>query len=125
MENIIPQRDTALPLPPQRGITCHLCWQRPGLPCTVSQPNGDHLARYITAVRMELMSAAELAALVGGLTVIDDHAIIVERRACWYCDRTGLPLEPCCGHHQGELVCADRAECKDFMLGQLAETRQA
>jgi hypothetical protein len=45
------------------------------------QPHGDHLARYITAVRQELMSAAGLAAVVGGLTVIADHVVILERAA--------------------------------------------
>ena len=124
MQPTIPQ--TTIPSPPQRQISCPQCWQRRFLPCTLSGAPGDHLARYIAATRAGLLSVADLAGVVGGLIVIADHVIVLERRAaCWYCDRTGLPLESCCEHHPDDLVCADRADCKDFALAQLAETRQA
>jgi hypothetical protein len=80
--------------PPQRRISCALCWQSEGRPCTVSGPPGDHLIRYVNAVKLGLLSKAELAAAIGGVEVLADHVILLERRAaCWYCDRTGLPLE--------------------------------
>jgi hypothetical protein len=56
-----------------------LCWQTPGRPCTVSGPPGDHLSRYAAAVRLGLLTKAELAAIVGGLTVVADHVIILEQ----------------------------------------------
>lgn len=64
---------------PARRIRCDLCWAAPGRPCTVSGPAGDHLARLITAVKLGLLSRAELAAIVGGgLEVIADHVMIME-----------------------------------------------
>ncbi len=108
-----------------REVPCSLCLAAPGEPCQRS-PRGDHLVRLVAAVKAGLLTRADLAAVVGVLVVIADHVVILERRAaCWYCDRTGLPLEPCCDHRSGNLVCADRAECSDFVLAQLAETRQA
>jgi hypothetical protein len=38
---------------------------------------------------------------------------------CFYCDRDGQPLEVCCDRHPGDLVCADRAGCRDFILAAL------
>ncbi len=40
--------------------------------------------------------------------------------ACFYCERAGQPLVPCCVWHPDDLVCADRTGCRDFMLAQLA-----
>lgn len=46
---------------------------------------------------------------------------------CWCCGRAGQLLEPCCGHHPGDLVCADRAGCRDYLLAGLraADAREA
>jgi len=105
------------------GARCAGRW--PALSASAIRP-AIHLARLIAAVKAGLLSKAELAEVVGGLTVVADHVVILERRvACWYCERTGQQLEPCCEHHPRDLVCADRADCKDFMMSQLAETRQA
>jgi hypothetical protein len=38
---------------------------------------------------------------------------------CFYCDRDDQFLEQCCGRHPGDLVCADRAGCRDFILAAL------
>ena len=70
-------------LPPAsaaRRLPCDLCWALPGKPCTISGPPGDHLARIITAVKLGLLSRVELAEVVGGLAVIADHVVILERR---------------------------------------------
>lgn len=59
----------------------------------------------MTAVKLGLLSRAELAAIVGGVVVIADHVVIPALwAACRYCDRTGLPLEPCCANAD-EMVC--------------------
>jgi hypothetical protein len=55
---------------------CPQCWQRPGVPCTVSGPPGDHPARYQRAERRGLITRAELAAVVAGLEVTAAHVII-------------------------------------------------
>lgn len=42
---------------------------------------------------------------------------------CFYCGRSGdrplEPLEPCCERHADDLVCADRAGCRDYLLAAL------
>jgi hypothetical protein len=59
-----------------RLANCPQCWQRPGQPCTVSGPPGDHLARYQRAERRGLIGREDLAAVVAGLEVIAAHVII-------------------------------------------------
>ncbi len=61
-----------------RRVNCGQCWQRPGRPCTVSGPPGDHLARYQRAERRGLITRGELAAAVAGLDVIAGHVIILD-----------------------------------------------
>ena len=61
-----------------RRANCPHCWQRPGLPCTVSGPPGDHLARSQRAERRGLIGREDLAAVVAGLEVIAAHVIIRE-----------------------------------------------
>ena len=61
-----------------RRANCPQCWQRPGRPCTVSGPPGDHLARYQRAERRGLITRDELAATVAALDVIAPHVIIRE-----------------------------------------------
>jgi hypothetical protein len=63
-----------------RLLRCDLCWCPPYQPCQ-RQPAGDHLERIITAVKLGLVGRAELAAIVGGLAVIADHVVILERAA--------------------------------------------
>ena len=63
-----------------RRANCPLCWQRPGRPCTVSGPPGDHLARYQRAERRGLITRDELAAVVATLGVIAEHVIIRDGR---------------------------------------------
>jgi hypothetical protein len=65
---------------PVRLIRCDLCWAPPGEACQ-RKPAGDHLARYTAAVKLGLLSRGELAAVVGGLVVIADHVVILERAA--------------------------------------------
>lgn len=65
---------------PARRIKCDLCWSPIGKPCTVSGPPGDHLIRLATAVRLGLLSKAELAAAIAGVEVLADHVMIMEPR---------------------------------------------
>jgi hypothetical protein len=74
-----------IPYPPAatqvaRRLRCDLCWAPPGQACQ-RKPAGDHLERIIAAVRLGLVSRAQLEAIVGGLTVIADHVVILERAA--------------------------------------------
>jgi hypothetical protein len=75
MQDTIPQPLVAI-ADLVRMANCPHCWQRPGRPCTVSGPAGDHLARWQRAERRGLISRAELAAAVAGLEVIAEHVII-------------------------------------------------
>ena len=59
-----------------RLVNCPQCWQRPGVPCTVSGPPGDHLARWQRAERRGVIGREDLAAVVAGLEVIAGHVII-------------------------------------------------
>ena len=52
------------------------CWQRPGRPCTVSGPPGDHLACWQRAERRGVISREDLAAVVAGLEVIAARVIV-------------------------------------------------
>jgi hypothetical protein len=38
---------------------------------------------------------------------------------CFYCDREDRALEACCHRHPDDLVCTDRAGCRDFILAAL------
>jgi hypothetical protein len=57
-------------------VPCGHCWAPPGVPCTVSGPSGQHLARYLRAERKGLLDRQALAAVVGGLDVIAPHVIV-------------------------------------------------
>ena len=60
-----------------RLANCPQCWQRPGLPCTITgPPAGDHLARWQRAERRSLISREDLAAVVADLEVIAGHVIV-------------------------------------------------
>ncbi|HEY1321689.1 MAG TPA: hypothetical protein VGF32_15640 [Streptosporangiaceae bacterium] len=73
MTTTIPQPDTVERV---RLANCPQCWQRPGRPCTVSGPAGDHLARWQRAERRGSIGREDLAAVVAGLEVIAAHVII-------------------------------------------------
>ena len=62
-----------------RMVNCGLCWQRPGKPCTITGPAGNHLARWQRAERKGLLSREALASVVAGLEVIAGHVIIRDR----------------------------------------------
>ena len=71
------------PAPPQamaaelvRMANCPHCWQRPGRPCTISGPPGEHLARWQRAERRGLITRADLEAVVARLEVIAAHVMI-------------------------------------------------
>lgn len=61
-----------------RLVPCGQCWQRPGGPCTVSGPAGDHLARYMRAERRGLISRAELAGVVRQLSAIAPSVLVLD-----------------------------------------------
>jgi hypothetical protein len=102
-----------------RARQCPLCDAPSGEPCQL-KPAGDHLARYLNAYTAGQLTKAYMAAVVGELVEIDTSTIVTaEAPACHYCGRTGQPLEPCCARHPDQLVCADVAGCRDFLLAQL------
>ena len=63
-----------------RLANCPQCWQRPGKPCTVSGPPGDHLARWQRAEKRGLIRCEDLTAVVAGLEVIAAHVLIRDAR---------------------------------------------
>jgi hypothetical protein len=36
--------------------------------------------------------------------------------ACHYCGRAGQPMQPCCGRHPDDLVCADAKACLAYIV---------
>ncbi len=63
-----------------RTVVCPLCWARPGSPCTLTGPPGDHLSRWIAAAGAGQVSRDQLAGVIGRLVVIADHVIVPEQR---------------------------------------------
>ena len=61
-----------------RLVPCGHCWQRGGRPCTVSGPDGYHLARFMRAERRGLLTRVELARVVAGFTVIAPHIMVLD-----------------------------------------------
>ena len=59
-----------------RLANCPVCWQGPGKACTITGPDGDHLARWQRAERRGLIGREDLAAVVAGLEVLAAHVII-------------------------------------------------
>jgi hypothetical protein len=59
-----------------RSRLCPQCWSRPGRPCTVAGPDGDHLARYLDAERAGVIGREQLAEVVGSLEVVASHVIV-------------------------------------------------
>ncbi len=79
MPAIIPQTSPpAQAIPPAeavRAIRCRLCRRRPGKPCT---RRGDHLGRWVGALREGRISRADLEAAFGSLAVISWRAVVPE-----------------------------------------------
>jgi hypothetical protein len=75
MSTTIPQTPAAV-TDLVRMANCPHCWQRPGKPCTITGPAGDHLARWQRAERRGLIGREDLAAAVAGLEVIAGHVIV-------------------------------------------------
>jgi hypothetical protein len=59
-----------------RLANCPVCWQRPGRPCTISGPPGDHLGRWDRAERRGLIGRGDLVAAVDHLDVVAPHVIV-------------------------------------------------
>ena len=70
----------ARPLAAVRSASCGCCGRQPGIPCT---PEGDHLARWLRAERLEMVTRAELAAAIAPLDVIAANVIILGGEALW------------------------------------------
>lgn len=70
---MFPAATAAAPAERARMATCPACWAGPGAPCAA---DGLHLARYNRAERRGLISRAELAAAISGLTVITLGTVI-------------------------------------------------
>jgi hypothetical protein len=63
--------------PPARSRACPLCGTPAGEPCQ-PKPAADHLARLLDAYMCGKLTRAHLVAVVDGLTVIDESAVIGE-----------------------------------------------
>jgi hypothetical protein len=59
-----------------RSLVCPMCWSRPGRPCTITGPAGDHLSRWLEAERQGLVTREQLVAVVAGLDVVAAHIIV-------------------------------------------------
>lgn len=106
-----------------RARECPLCQAPAGEPCQ-TRPEGDHLARYLDAATAGKLTRAYMLKVLGELVVIDTCAVITvpaqpSGQACRYCRRDGQQLKPCGDRQPGDLVCADVAGCRDYLLEQL------
>lgn len=120
--------NTITAAPAVRGRECPLCQAPSGTPCS-PKPVGDHLARYMDAYTAGQLTREYMARTLGELVVIDTCAVITipvqpAGATCHYCGRDGQQLKPCCERHPDELVCADTAGCRDYLLGQLKDDGQ-
>jgi hypothetical protein len=68
----------ALAMQGARLLVCAQCWQRRCLPCTISGPAGDHLARHQEAERRGLITRVELARIIRPLEVIAGHVLVLD-----------------------------------------------
>ena len=59
-----------------RSLVCPLCWAASGRTCTITGPDGDHLARWLEAERRGVITPDQLAAVVGTLEVTAAHVIV-------------------------------------------------
>jgi hypothetical protein len=79
MTETIPRERAATAAEPAgtaRLVLCPQCWQRPGRPCTITGPAGDHLARWLEAERRGVITRDQLVAVVATLEVIAAHVIV-------------------------------------------------
>jgi hypothetical protein len=58
-----------------RSVPCGLCWAAPGTPCQ-SEPEADHLARWLSALTLGRVTRDDVAAVIGRLVVITKWAIV-------------------------------------------------
>lgn len=61
-----------------RQVCCPLCWARPAEPCQLYYPRGNHLARWLAACAAGWITRGQLAAVIGGLTVVTRRAVVPE-----------------------------------------------
>lgn len=60
-----------------RAIVCPLCWARQGVPCTLrTEPDGDHLTRYIEAYRHGAISADVMMAIFEATEVVTRYRMV-------------------------------------------------
>ena len=74
----LPRTLRALAMQGARLLVCPHCWQRRWLPCSVSGPPGDHLARHMEAERRGLITRADLVRLIAQLDVIAGHVLVLD-----------------------------------------------
>jgi hypothetical protein len=58
-----------------REANCGECWQVPGVPCA-QDPEGDHVAQFGRVARKDLISGAELVAILRGLEAFTTATIV-------------------------------------------------
>jgi hypothetical protein len=67
-----------LPAEAVRATRCRLCRRKPGKPCT---RRGDHLGRWVGALRDGAISRTDLEAAFDALTVISWRCVVPGERA--------------------------------------------
>jgi hypothetical protein len=59
-----------------RRVPCGLCWAAPGTPCQ-REPEADHLARWLSALKLGRVTRDEVAAVITRLVVITKWSVVV------------------------------------------------
>jgi hypothetical protein len=58
-----------------RALRCGICWAGPGVACQ-RHPEADHLGRYVTARTSGGITETEIGAILAGLDVIMNTALV-------------------------------------------------
>ena len=75
---------TLTPQQAARARVCGICWQRPGLPCSLpGQPEADHLKRYLDAYQAGEVSRGDMAAVFAAVEVVTRHRLVPAEVTSW------------------------------------------
>jgi hypothetical protein len=87
-----------------RETRCRLCRRRPGKPCT---RRGDHLGRWVSALKAGAITEADVQTALDGLVIISWRAIVPE--CSW--DEPG----ECWATRDGQREVHDLRKCEHFL----------